>query len=182
MLTVITLRFCPDMDLKTLIRDIPDFPKPGIMFRDITTLLHNPEGLRYAIDALAEQSTDLAPDYVAGIESRGFIFGMPLAYKMGLGFIPVRKAGKLPAATYQVEYELEYGVDRLEMHQDACPPKSRILIVDDLIATGGTAAAAAKLIEQAGCELVGYSFAIELTFLNGRKHLPDVPVRSLIQY
>jgi adenine phosphoribosyltransferase len=182
MLTIITPPACPDMDIKALIRDIPDFPKPGIMFRDITTLLHNPEGLRAAIDRLAEQSADLAPDYIAGIESRGFIFGMPMAYKMGLGFIPVRKAGKLPAATYGVEYELEYGIDRLEMHQDACPAHSRILIVDDLIATGGTAAAAAKLVQQIGCKLVGYSFAIELTFLNGRKQLPDVPVRSLVQY
>jgi adenine phosphoribosyltransferase len=170
------------MDIKTLIRDIPDFPKPGILFRDVTTLLNDPEGLRYTIDCLAEQCAELAPDYVAGIESRGFIFGVPLAYHLGVGFIPVRKSGKLPAATYTVEYELEYGVDRLQIHQDACPPDSRVLIVDDLIATGGTAAATAKLVRQANCQLVGYSFVIELTFLNGRKQLPDVPIKTLVQY
>lgn len=170
------------MDIKTLIRDISDFPKPGIIFRDVTTLLSDPDGLRYSIDALADQCAPLAPQYIAGIESRGFIFGMPLAYKLGLGFIPIRKAGKLPGATYAVEYELEYGVDRLEMHQDACPPQSRVLIVDDLIATGGTAAATASLIHQADAQLVGYGFVIELTFLNGRKQLPDVPIRVLAQY
>jgi adenine phosphoribosyltransferase len=170
------------MDIKNLIRDIPDFPKPGILFRDITTLLSDPDGLRYTIDSLAEQCADLSVEYVAGMESRGFIFGTALAYRLGVGFIPIRKAGKLPAATYKVEYALEYGVDRLEMHQEACPPSSRVLIVDDLIATGGTATAAAKLIEQANAELVGFAFVIELTFLQGRKHLPDVPIRTLVQY
>jgi adenine phosphoribosyltransferase len=171
------------MDLKALIRDIPDFPKPGILFRDITTLLRDPDGLRYTIDSLAEQCTDLAIDYIVGTESRGFIFGTPLAYKLGVGFVPVRKAGKLPAAVHSVEYELEYGTDKLEMHQDALlPVGSNVLIVDDLIATGGTAVATAKLVEQAGAKVAGFAFIIELTFLPGRKNLPDVPVITLVKY
>jgi adenine phosphoribosyltransferase len=170
------------MDLKSLIRDIPDFPKPGIVFKDITTLLNNPDGLRYSIDSMAERVADLKPDYIVGMESRGFIFGTPLAYKMGVGFVPVRKPGKLPADTHSVEYELEYGSDRLEIHQDAFHPGSRILVIDDLIATGGTAAATAQLIQQTGSSLVGFGFIIELTFLEGRKNLPDVPIVSLIEY
>ncbi len=172
------------MDLKSLIRDIPDFPKPGILFRDITTLLSNPEGLRYTIDTLTHQCKDagLSADYVVGMESRGFIFGPPLAYQLGAGFIPVRKPGKLPAAVHTVEYELEYGMDRLEVHQDALHPGSRVLIVDDLIATGGTASATAKLLQQLGCELVGFGFIIELRDLKGREKLPDVPVVTLVEY
>jgi adenine phosphoribosyltransferase len=170
------------MDLKSLIRDIPDFPKPGILFRDITTLLRDPEGLRYTLDSLAEKCADLSADYIVGMESRGFIFGTPLAYKLGVGFIPVRKPGKLPAAVHSVQYELEYGMDCLEVHQDAFHPGSRILIVDDLIATGGTAAATAKLVEQSGCELVGFGFIIELTALGGRDRLPDVPIVTLVEY
>lgn len=170
------------MDLKSLIRDIPDFPKPGIMFRDITTLLRDPQGLSYTIDSLAEKCSGMSVDYVVGMESRGFIFGAPLAYKMGIGFIPVRKPGKLPAEVYFAEYELEYGVDRLEMHQDAMTAGSRVLVVDDLIATGGTAAATAKLLEQAGCELVGFAFIIELQALGGRQKLPDVPIVTLVEY
>jgi adenine phosphoribosyltransferase len=170
------------MDLKALIRDIPDFPKPGIIFRDITTLLRDPEGLRYTIDSLAEKCVDLSVDYVIGMESRGFIFGTPLACKLGAGFIPVRKPGKLPAAVHSVEYELEYGMDCLEVHQDALHPSSQVLIVDDLIATGGTAAATAKLVERAGCELTGFAFVIELAALEGRKKLPDVPVFTLVEY
>lgn len=170
------------MDLKALIRDIPDFPKPGILFRDITTLLRDPDGLRYTIDTMAEHCGDLAPDYIVGMESRGFIFGAPLAYRMEAGFVPVRKPGKLPAAVHTAEYELEYGTDRLEIHQDALPAGSRVLIVDDLIATGGTAAATAELIQHSGCQLVGFSFIIELTGLNGRKNLPEAPVISLVQY
>lgn len=171
------------MDLKSLIREISDFPKPGILFRDVTTLLRDPDGLRYTVDTLAEKCSDLTIDYVVGMESRGFIFGTPLAYKIGAGFIPVRKPGKLPAAVYSVEYQLEYGMDRLEMHQDALQPGCRILIVDDLIATGGTAAATAKLIEQAGCHLVGFAFIIELRDLGGRKYLPaDVPIITLVDY
>lgn len=170
------------MDLKSLIRDIPDFPKPGIMFRDITTLLRDPQGLSYTIDSLAEKCSGMSVDYVVGMESRGFIFGAPLAYKMGIGFIPVRKPGKLPGAVHFAEYELEYGVDRLEMHKDAMTTGSRVLIVDDLIATGGTAAATANLLEQAGCELVGFAFIIELQALGGRQKLPDVPIVTLVEY
>lgn len=172
------------MDLKSLIRDIPDFPKPGIVFRDITTLLSNPEGLRYTVDILAQNCKDagITADYVVGIESRGFIFGTPLAYQLGAGFIPVRKPGKLPAAVQGVEYQLEYGTDRVEMHQDAFHPGSRVLIVDDLMATGGTAAATAQLVQQAGGELVGFSFIIELRELGGRQKLPDVPMMTLIEY
>lgn len=171
------------MDIRTLIREIPDFPKPGIQFKDITTLLRDAEGLRYTVDALAEKCADLSVDFVIGMESRGFIFGAPLAYKLGAGFIPVRKPGKLPAPVHAVEYELEYGMDRLEVHQDALhPPDCRILIVDDLIATGGTAAATAKLVQQSGCQLVGFAFVIELKDLNGRKHLPNVPIVTLLEY
>jgi adenine phosphoribosyltransferase len=171
------------MDIKALIREVPNFPKPGINFKDITTLLRDPNGLCYTIDALAEQCLPLKPDFIAGMESRGFIFGTALACKLGVGFVPVRKPGKLPAAVHAVEYELEYGTDKLELHQDALyPPGSRVLIVDDLMATGGTAAATVKLIEQAGGTLVGCAFVIELTALNGRKHLPNIPIVSLIQY
>jgi adenine phosphoribosyltransferase len=170
------------MDLKSLIRDIPDFPKPGIMFRDITTLLSDPQGLQYTVDTLTDKCADLGVDYVAGIESRGFIFGMPMAYKLGSGFVPVRKKGKLPAAVHAVEYELEYGTDRLEVHQDAWATGSRVLIVDDLLATGGTAQATAQLVEKAGGELVGFGFIVELGFLEGRQKLPDVPIVSLVHY
>lgn len=170
------------MDLRSLIRDIPDFPKPGILFRDITTLLQNPEGLRFTIDQLAEKFADQSIDYVVGMESRGFIFGTPIAYRLGAGFVPVRKPGKLPAKVHTVEYDLEYGSDRLEMHQDAFPGSSNVLIVDDLIATGGTAAATAQLVEQANCNLVGFGFIIELSALGGRQKLPDVPIESLVTY
>ncbi|MBD2259278.1 adenine phosphoribosyltransferase [Pseudanabaena sp. FACHB-2040] len=170
------------MDLTDHIREIPDFPKPGILFRDITPLLAHPEALCYTVDLLAEQVADLKPDYIAGIESRGFIFGVPLAYRMSIGFAPVRKPGKLPAATHTAEYALEYGTDRLELHQDAFRPGSRVLIVDDLIATGGTAAATVKLIEKTGSEVAGFGFIIELTGLAGRDKLPDLPIISLLQY
>lgn len=171
------------MDLKALIRDIPDFPKPGIMFRDITTLLAHSEGLQYTIDTLAERCGEFTPDYVVGIESRGFIFGMPLAHKLGLGFVPVRKPGKLPSAVYAAEYDLEYGKDTLEMHQDAFSEGSRVLIIDDLIATGGTAAATAALVEQSGCTIAGFGFVIELGFLNGRAKLPqNSPIVTLVEY
>ena len=170
------------MDLKALIRDIPDFPKPGILFRDITTLLSDPAGLRYSIDTLAAKIEDWQPEYIVGMESRGFIFGAALAYKLGIGFIPIRKPGKLPAAVWSVEYALEYGTDKLEIHQDAAPPGSRVAIVDDLIATGGTAAATAKLVREIGGDLVGCAFLIELDALDGRSHLPDVPIISLVHY
>jgi adenine phosphoribosyltransferase len=170
------------MDIKSLIRDVPDFPKPGIVFKDITTLLGHPEGLQYTIDLLAERCAVLEATYIVGIESRGFIFGTPLAYRLGLGFVPVRKPGKLPAAVYQVDYALEYGTDRLEMHQDSLKPSDRVLIVDDVLATGGTAKATAALVQQTGCNLVGFAFVIELLALNGRQHLPDVPIVTLIDY
>jgi adenine phosphoribosyltransferase len=170
------------MDLKSLIREIPDFPKPGILFRDITTLLRNPEGLRYTIQSLAAGFVDQSVDYVVGIESRGFIFGAPLAEKLGVGFVPVRKRGKLPPLVHFIEYELEYGTDRLEVHQTAFEPGSRVIIIDDLIATGGTAAATAKLVQQVGCHLIGFGFIIELTALGGRQMLPDVPIKTLIEY
>jgi adenine phosphoribosyltransferase len=170
------------MDLKSLIRDIPDFPQPGILFRDITTLLKNPEGLRYTLDLLSERCAELKPDFIVGMESRGFIFGVPLAYQLQAGFVPARKPKKLPAAVYSAEYELEYGIDRLELHQDAIVSGSRVLIVDDLIASGGTAKAAAQLVEQSGGELVGFGFIVELLALNGRKQLPSIPVISLVEY
>ncbi len=170
------------MDLKALIREVPDFPKSGISFKDITTLLRDADGLQYAIATMAEQCAGLAPDYVAGMESRGFIFGTALACKMGVGFVPIRKPGKLPAAVHTIEYDLEYGTDKLEIHQDAYPAGSKVLMVDDLIATGGTAGAAAKLIQQAGGTLIGCAFVIELKDLNGRQHLPNVPIIALVEY
>lgn len=171
------------MDLKSLIRDIPDFPKPGIMFRDITTLLQDPDGLKYAVDAFAERFAHQSVDYVVGTESRGFIFGTPLAYALGVGFIPVRKPGKLPSSVYSATYQLEYGTDTLEIHQDALPDKSRVLIIDDLIATGGTAEATAQLVQQAGGNIVGFGFIIELLALNGRQNLPEgIVIETLVQY
>lgn len=172
------------MDLKSLIRDIPDFPKPGIVFRDITTLLRDAEGLRYTIDTMVQKcnNADLQPDYIVGMESRGFIFASPLAYQLQAGFIPVRKRGKLPAVVHSIEYELEYGTDTLEMHQDALKDNSKVLIVDDLIATGGTAKATAELIEKIGSQVLGFCFVIELKDLGGRQKLPDLPIISLIEY
>ena len=172
------------MDLKSLIRDIPDFPKPGILFRDITTLLNHPEGMRDTMDALTKlcQDAGLNPDQVVGMESRGFIFGPSLAYNLDAGFVPVRKPGKLPAAVHSVEYELEYGTDTLEIHQDAVKPGDKVLIVDDLIATGGTAKATADLLAKVGCEVIGFVFVIELLALKGSDRLPDAPVLSLVQY
>ncbi len=173
-----------DMDLKSLIRDVPDFPQPGITFRDITTLLGNPQGWCYTIDLLTQKCLEAGwnADYVIGMESRGFIIGAPLAYKLGAGFVPVRKPGKLPAAVHSIEYDLEYGTDCLQIHQDAIPPGSKVLIVDDLIATGGTAKATAALVEQMGALLLGFGFIIELKDLQGRKHLPDVPIVTLVEY
>ena len=172
------------MDLKALIRDVPDFPKPGIIFRDITTLLSNQKGLRYAVDTLCKkcQCQDLLPDYVVGMESRGFLFGVPLAYQLEAGFVPVRKPGKLPAAVYQVEYDLEYGTDKLEIHQDVLADHDKVLIVDDLIATGGTAKATVDLLEKVGCKVLGFVFVIELKALKGRQKLPDVPIVTLVDY
>ncbi len=172
------------MELKSLIRDIPDFPQPGILFRDITTLLNNPQGLRQTIDQLAQgcQTADLIPDCIVGMESRGFIFASPLAYKLNAGFVPIRKPGKLPAQVHTVDYELEYGTDRLEIHQDAIAPGAKVLIVDDLLATGGTAKATAKLISQLQAEVIGFAFVIELLALKGRNQLPEIPLISLVKY
>ena len=171
------------MDLKALIKDIPDFPQEGIVFRDVTTLLQSPEGLQYTVDQLSQRSAELNPDLVVGIESRGFIFGMPVSHQLNMGFVPVRKAGKLPRAVYGVDYDLEYGQDRLEVHQDAFAAGSRVVIIDDLLATGGTAAATAQLIEKAGGTVAGFVFVIELEGLSGRDKFPtDAPVISLVQY
>jgi adenine phosphoribosyltransferase len=168
--------------LKKLIREVPDFPKPGILFYDITTLLKDKDGLRGVIDALREHYRAAKVDVVLGIEARGFIFAPALAYALGAGFVPVRKPKKLPAERLSVSYDLEYGTDSLEMHKDAVAPGSRVLIVDDLLATGGTAAAVARLVEQADGKVAGLGFAVELTFLNGRKKLSGYDVYSLLQY
>lgn len=168
--------------LKKLIREVPDFPKPPILFYDITTLLKNAGGLRELVDALAGLYLGKKLDLVLGVEARGFIFAPALAYKLGAGFVPVRKPGKLPAATTRVSYSLEYGADSLEIHKDAIEPGQRVLIVDDLLATGGTAAACVQLVEKLGGEVAGLGFAIELVFLNGRKKLEGQNVFSLLKY
>ncbi len=170
------------MDFRGLIRDVPDFPKPGIVFKDITTLTKDPAGLRATVDAMADRYANANVDLVVGIESRGFVFGAAVAYRMGVGFIPARKPGKLPAETVRAEYELEYGTDAIEIHRDAISRGQRVLIVDDLLATGGTAAAAAELVEELGGEIVAFAFLIDLTFLNGRDKLGGYEVFSLIEY
>ena len=170
------------MDLRGLIRDVPDFPKPGIVFKDITTLTKDPEGLRAAVDALADRYADADVDLVVGIEARGFVFGAAVAYKLGVGFVPARKPGKLPAQTVSAAYELEYGTDAIEMHRDAIGQGQRVLIVDDLLATGGTAAAAAELVSGLGGEIVAIAFLIDLAFLRGKDKLAGYEVFSLIEY
>jgi len=169
-------------ELKKLIREIPDWPKPGILFYDLTTLLKDQKGFRTLIDQLCEHYVDKKVDVVAGIEARGFIFAPALAYRLGAGFVPVRKPKKLPWKTAQVTYQLEYGTDSLEVHQDAVRPGQRALVCDDLLATGGTAAATVKLMRQLGGEVTGAAFAVELKFLNGRAKLPGLDVFSLIEY
>jgi adenine phosphoribosyltransferase len=169
-------------ELKELIRDIPDFPQPGIVFKDATPLFANPAGLARAIDALAEHATALCPDFVVAPEARGFILGAAVASRCGAGFIPVRKPGKLPFETASVSYELEYGIDELHMHVDALTPGARVLLHDDLIATGGTMAAIEKLVERSGAEVVGVSFLMELAFLDGRARLRSPNVFSLIRF
>jgi adenine phosphoribosyltransferase len=169
-------------DLKKLIREVPDFPKAGILFYDITTLLKDKCGFRAVIDGLKYQYRDAQVDVVLGIEARGFIFAPALAYALGAGFVPVRKPKKLPAACVTVEYALEYGTDSLQMHRDALDGGKRVLIVDDLLATGGTAAAVAKLVQDVGGEVVGLGFVVELTFLHGRERLAGHDVFSLLQY
>lgn len=168
--------------LKKLIREVPDWPKKGILFYDITTLLKDAKGLHDLIDALATHYADRKVDLVLGVEARGFIFAPALAYRLGAGFIPVRKPGKLPAATTKVTYALEYGTDTLEIHKDAIQPGQKVLIVDDLLATGGTAAACVKLVGELGGTVVGTGFAVELTFLNGRSKLPGQDVFALLKY
>jgi adenine phosphoribosyltransferase len=169
-------------DLKTLIREIPDFPKPGILFYDITTLLKDACGLRAAIDGFRRRYEGHRIDLVLGIEARGFIFAPALAYAMGAGFVPVRKPRKLPADCLQVSYDLEYGTDSLEMHKDAIDKGRNVLIIDDLLATGGTAAAVARLVEQGGGNVAGMGFLVELTFLHGRDKLRGYDVFSMLQY
>jgi adenine phosphoribosyltransferase len=169
-------------DLKTLIREVPDFPKAGILFYDITTLLKDKDGFRGVIDGLKAQYQNAAVDKVLGIEARGFIFAPALAYALGAGFVPVRKPKKLPSECVSVRYDLEYGTDGLEVHRDAIAPGERVLIVDDLLATGGTAAAATRLVQEIGGKVIGLGFVVELTFLHGREKLAGQDVFSLLQY
>ena len=170
------------MDLKDFIRDVPDFPKPGILFRDITPLLRDAEALATTIDRLADRAANWQAEVVAGIESRGFVFGTALAVHMGLGFVPIRKPGRLPCPTHRQEYDLEYGQDAVEMHQDAVRPGQRVLMVDDLLATGGTMNASCALIQRAGAVVAGCLFVIELTGLNGRDRIPSYQATSLLSY
>lgn len=165
-----------------LMRDVPDFPQPGILFKDITPVLFDPHALREVIRAMSGWAQAVQPDLIVGIESRGFIFGVPVAYELGLGFSPVRKIGKLPHTTIKQEYALEYGTNTVEMHTDAVAPGQRVVIVDDLLATGGTAQAAARLVEQLGGVVVGFCFLVELGFLNGREKLPNHHVVSLVTF
>ena len=169
-------------DLKKLIREVPDWPKPGILFYDLTTLLKDQQGFRTLIDRLCQHYSGKKIDVVAGIEARGFIFAPALAYRLGAGFVPVRKPKKLPWKTEKVTYALEYGTDTLEIHQDAVQKGQRVLVCDDLLATGGTAAATVELVRRLGAEVAGAGFAVELTFLNGRSKLKNLDIFSLIQY
>jgi adenine phosphoribosyltransferase len=169
-------------DLRARIREIPDFPKPGILFYDITTLLKDREAYRAAIDLMLEPYRDAKIDLVVGMESRGFIFSAPMAYQLGAGLVPVRKLGKLPAETLTVEYALEYGSNTLEIHRDAVEPGQRVLIVDDLLATGGTVRGTIDLVERLHGEVVGLGFLVELDFLKGRDRLPGLRVESVVRY
>ena len=169
-------------DLKSLIREVPDFPKPGINFYDITTLLKDPAGWRATIDAMTAHYQGTHIDVVVGVEARGFFFAPAMAYALGAGFVPVRKPGKLPAATVSVEYALEYGTDKLQMHQDAIAPGQKVLIIDDVLATGGTAAAVAELVEKVGGEVLGLGFLVELDFLQGRNKLAGRDLFSVLHY
>ena len=172
----------PQQLLREKIRDVPDFPKPGIVFRDITPLLQDPEALRIACELLAEPFKGRGIDMVVGVESRGFIFGPPVALQLGAGFAIARKAGKLPWDTVSESFELEYGVEQIEMHRDAVGPEQRVLLIDDVIATGGTAAATAELVRRMGAQVVGSCFLIELSFLEGRKRLPGLDVRAVLTF
>lgn len=170
------------LDLRKHIRDIPDFPKEGIIFKDITTLLKDKRAFKNAIDTLAKKFKGKKLDYIVGIEARGFIFGAALAYKLGVGFVPVRKKGKLPHKTRSVSYQLEYGTDTLEIHEDALTQGARVVIVDDLLATGGTVQAVADLVRGSGAVIAGIAFLVELSFLNGKERLKDLQIFSLIKY
>jgi len=169
-------------DLKKMIREVPDFPKKGILFYDITTLLKDKAGFKKVIDVLTDQIRPLRPDSVLGIEARGFIFAPALAYNLGAGFVPIRKPKKLPAETERISYELEYGMDTLELHKDAVKPGMRVVIADDLLATGGTALASVRLVEKLGGDVVAVSFVIELEALRGRDRLDGYKVVSLLKY
>ncbi|ABQ89157.1 MULTISPECIES: adenine phosphoribosyltransferase [unclassified Roseiflexus] len=169
-------------NLADLIRNIPDFPIPGIQFKDITPLLQNGAAFKEVIDTLAARYEGRALDAIVGIESRGFIFSAPLAYRLGVGMIPIRKPGKLPWETFAVEYDLEYGTNKLEMHRDALAPGARVVVIDDVLATGGTVAAACQMVEMAGAVVEEVAFLIELTFLKGRERLAKYPFFSMIQY
>ena len=169
-------------ELQKLIREVPDYPKPGILFYDLTTLLKNKKGFKGLIDRLCTHYEGHQIDLVAGIEARGFIFAPALAYRLNAGFVPIRKPKKLPGKVASVTYQLEYGADSMEIHEDAIKPGQRVLICDDLLATGGTAAAAVKLVQQLGGKVAGAAFAVELSFLNGRAKLPGVDVFSLLDY
>lgn len=169
--------------LKSMIRDIPDFPKPGIIFKDLTTLFKDAKALAFAIDVLTEKCRSLNPDVIAGIEARGFILAPAIAYQLGLGFVPVRKPGKLPYQTHKIDYDLEYGTDSIEVHIDAAQAGNRVVLIDDLLATGGTAAAAKKLLEVLGANVVGVGFIVELAFLSGRKKLDSATdVFAMVKY
>ncbi len=170
------------MDLDRYIRNIPDFPKPGIQFKDITPLLKDKEAYRYAIDSLTALFRECRPDAIVGIEARGYIIGAPVAYILGCGFVPVRKQGKLPAKTISSTYELEYGYATLDIHVDAIQEGEKIVIIDDLLATGGTTAAVIELVEKLGGEIAGIGYIVELEFLRGRSKIPSYPVHSLIQF
>ncbi|MGH2456991.1 MAG: adenine phosphoribosyltransferase [Candidatus Limnocylindria bacterium] len=169
-------------DLRARIREVPDFPKPGILFYDITTLLKDPASFAGVIDRMADAVKDDRIDLVVGMESRGFIFAAPLAYKLGAGFVPVRKLGKLPAETIEVEYDLEYGTATLEVHRDAISAGQRVLIVDDLLATGGTVLGTIELVRRLGGEIAGLSFMVELTGLHGRDQLSEFAIHTLLTY
>ncbi|GAB4370591.1 MAG: adenine phosphoribosyltransferase [Acidobacteriota bacterium] len=172
----------PDDDLRRHIADVPDFPKPGILFRDLTPLLREPAAMRRVIEDLSRWAAELEPTVVVGIESRGFLFGVPIAQELGVGLVPARKPGKLPRETLREEYALEYGTNALEIHRDAIRAGDRALVVDDLLATGGTAAATRRLIERAGGTVAGFGFVVELESLGGRSRLGDAPVLSLVRY
>lgn len=171
-----------NLNLADYIRDIPDFPQPGIIFKDICPLLKDPQALRAAVDQLTEYARSLDVDYIVGIESRGFILGAPVAVQLGKGFIPVRKPGKLPYQTEKIEYSLEYGSGQLEIHADALAKGARVLVIDDLLATGGTVYGTRALVERLGATVAGVAFVIELTFLKGREKLGGLDVFSILQY